>query len=234
MAGEHCRAVKRRPISSRLGPESVIGVGEMSAELDAARINMVDCQVRTQDVTDYAIIDAMRLVGPRGLRSEGEGPSGLLPTPRWSTHRADGCCGPGMWASCCRPCVPAPRKGPGDRRALCRRRAGDDRPHRHPASRRRSLGSAAGGGGLRCHRLRRRGRPRAGFGGRRPWPSADGWAWWSATVRSATPCSICDRPPRSARAACSIRCPRSWRDSSRARLRPLGRSRLVMRGSLGL
>jgi protein-L-isoaspartate(D-aspartate) O-methyltransferase len=34
----------------------------MSAELDAARINMVDCQVRTQDVTDYAVIDAMRIV----------------------------------------------------------------------------------------------------------------------------------------------------------------------------
>jgi len=34
----------------------------MGADLTAARTNMVDCQVRTQDVTDYAVIDAMRSV----------------------------------------------------------------------------------------------------------------------------------------------------------------------------
>ena len=44
----------------------------MSAELDAARINMVDCQVRTQDVTDYAIIDAMRLVGREACVPKGK------------------------------------------------------------------------------------------------------------------------------------------------------------------
>jgi protein-L-isoaspartate(D-aspartate) O-methyltransferase len=34
----------------------------MTADLSAARKNMVDCQVRTQDVTDYAILDAMRAI----------------------------------------------------------------------------------------------------------------------------------------------------------------------------
>lgn len=34
----------------------------MTADLAAARKTMVDCQVRTQDVTDYAILDAMRAV----------------------------------------------------------------------------------------------------------------------------------------------------------------------------
>jgi protein-L-isoaspartate(D-aspartate) O-methyltransferase len=34
----------------------------MTVDLAAARKNMVDCQVRTQDVTDYAILDAMRAI----------------------------------------------------------------------------------------------------------------------------------------------------------------------------
>jgi protein-L-isoaspartate(D-aspartate) O-methyltransferase len=34
----------------------------MTFDLATARKNMVDCQVRTQDVTDYAVLDAMRAI----------------------------------------------------------------------------------------------------------------------------------------------------------------------------
>jgi protein-L-isoaspartate(D-aspartate) O-methyltransferase len=43
----------------------------MTADLAAARDNMIDCQVRTQDVTDYVVIDAMRAVDREAFVPQG-------------------------------------------------------------------------------------------------------------------------------------------------------------------
>lgn len=57
MARPHCVGVKSGPISA----PTEQGAG-MTSEFDAARINMVENQVRTNDVTDLPIQDAMRVV----------------------------------------------------------------------------------------------------------------------------------------------------------------------------
>ncbi|HEY5071296.1 MAG TPA: protein-L-isoaspartate O-methyltransferase [Caulobacteraceae bacterium] len=44
----------------------------MSADLASARTNMVDCQVRTQDVTDLAVIEAMRRIRRETLVPDGK------------------------------------------------------------------------------------------------------------------------------------------------------------------